>query len=79
VESCGHSPDFDYKGETCEPQSALAIGVRPMILWPLITMSNLGAWLCLDVIKSRCYSLQLDLLLSLSCYKLVYPYFSYTC
>jgi hypothetical protein len=35
VEACGHSPGFVYKGKTCEPQSVLAIGVRPVRLWPL--------------------------------------------
>jgi hypothetical protein len=29
--------------------------------------------------RSRCYSLQLNLLLSLSCYKVACHYFSYTC
>jgi hypothetical protein len=57
VEAFGHSPGFGYKGETCEPWLVLATGVRPVSLWPLITMSNLGAWLCLDITKSRCYSL----------------------
>jgi hypothetical protein len=50
VEACGHSLGFGYKGETCEPQSVLATGVRTMSLWPLITVSNIGAWLCLDVV-----------------------------
>jgi hypothetical protein len=38
-------------------------------------VGNLGAWSCLDVIKSRCFSLQLNLLLCLSCYKPTYHYF----
>jgi hypothetical protein len=50
VEACGHSPGFGYKGKTCDPQSVLAIGVRPMSLWPLVTESNIGVWSCLDVI-----------------------------
>jgi hypothetical protein len=50
VEACRHSLGFGYKGETCEPQSVLATGVRTMSLWPLITVSNIGAWLCLDVV-----------------------------
>jgi hypothetical protein len=40
VEAYGHSPGFGYKGETCEPQSVLVTGVRPVSLWPLITDSN---------------------------------------
>jgi hypothetical protein len=48
-------------------------------VWLLITMGNLGALSYLDVIKSRCFYLQLNLLLSLSYYKLAYHYFSYTC
>jgi hypothetical protein len=39
-------------------------------------LGNLGAMSCLNVIKYRCYSLQLNLLLSLSCYKPTYHYFS---
>jgi hypothetical protein len=50
VEGCGHSPGFGYKGETCEPRSILATGVRPVRLWPLVTESNLGVWSCLDVV-----------------------------
>jgi hypothetical protein len=43
MEACGHSPGFGYKGKTCESQSVLAIGVRPVSLWPLVTESNLCA------------------------------------
>jgi hypothetical protein len=50
VEACAHSPGFGYKSETCETRSVFAIGERPVSMWPLITMSNLGAWLCLDVV-----------------------------
>jgi hypothetical protein len=32
------------------PVSILATGVTPVSLWPLITMGNLGASSCLDVI-----------------------------
>jgi hypothetical protein len=56
----------------------LAIGVTPVSLWPLVIVGNIGEESCLVVIKSRCYSLQLNLLLSLSCYKLACYYFSYT-
>ncbi len=58
---------------------SLATGVTPVSLWLLVTLGNLDAVSCLDVIKYRCFSLQLNLLLSLSCYKLTYHYFSYTC
>jgi hypothetical protein len=50
VEADGHSLGFDYKGETCEPRSVLATRVRLVSLWPLITMSNIAAWLCLIVV-----------------------------
>jgi hypothetical protein len=50
VEACGHSHGFDYKGETCELWSVLATGVRPVSLWPLVTVSNLGAMSCLDIV-----------------------------
>jgi hypothetical protein len=36
AEAYGHSPGFGYKGETCEPRSVLATGVRPARLWPLV-------------------------------------------
>jgi hypothetical protein len=50
VEACGHSLGFGYKGKTCEPESVLATGVRPVSLWPLITVGNLGVWSCLEVV-----------------------------
>jgi hypothetical protein len=50
VEAYGHSPGFGYRGETCEFWLVLDTGVRPVSLWPLVTVSNLGAWSCLDVI-----------------------------
>jgi hypothetical protein len=60
----------------------LSVWLQEWLVWacgPWLQSDNLGAESCLDVIKSRCYSLQLNLLLSLSCYKLACHYFSYTC
>jgi hypothetical protein len=36
--------------DACEHGSVLATGVTPVSLWPLVTWSNLGAWLCLDIV-----------------------------
>jgi hypothetical protein len=41
---------FGYRWDPCERCSVLAIGVTPGSLRPLITMGNLGAWLCLDIV-----------------------------
>jgi hypothetical protein len=53
---------FGYRGETCELCLVLATGVRPVSsIWfstgvtpgslrPLITLGNLGAWLCIDIV-----------------------------
>jgi hypothetical protein len=41
---------FGYRGETCELYLVLAIGVTPGSLRPLITVGNLGAWLCIDIV-----------------------------
>jgi hypothetical protein len=50
VEAYEHSPGFGYRGETCELWSVVATGVRPVTLWPLVTVSNLGASSCLEVV-----------------------------
>jgi hypothetical protein len=41
---------FGYKWDACERWSVLATGVTPGNLRPLITVGNLGAWLCLDIV-----------------------------
>jgi hypothetical protein len=41
---------FGYRWDACERWLVLAIGVTPVSLRPLITMGNLGAWLCLDIV-----------------------------
>jgi hypothetical protein len=41
---------FGYKWDACERWSILVIGVTHVSLRPLITMGNLGAWSCLDVV-----------------------------
>jgi hypothetical protein len=41
---------FGYRWYACERWSFLATGVTPMILRPLITVGNLGAWSCLDIV-----------------------------
>jgi hypothetical protein len=73
------SVGFGYMWDVCECWS---VWLHVWLLWacgPWLQLDNLGVDSCLDVIKPRCYSLQLNLLLSLSCYKLTYHYFSYTC
>jgi hypothetical protein len=50
VETYGHGPGFGYRGETCEVCSVLATAVRLVSLWPVVTMSNLGAISCLDIV-----------------------------
>jgi hypothetical protein len=39
-----------YRWDACECWSVLATVVTPGSLRPLITMGNLGAWLCLDIV-----------------------------
>jgi hypothetical protein len=41
---------FVYRWDACECWSFLATGLTPESLWPLITVGNLGAWSCLDII-----------------------------
>jgi hypothetical protein len=41
---------FGYRWDACEHWSVLAIGVTPVSLRPLITVGNLGAWSCLDIV-----------------------------
>jgi hypothetical protein len=41
---------FGYGWDACEHWSVLATGVTLGSLRPLITMDNLGAWLCLDIV-----------------------------
>jgi hypothetical protein len=41
---------FGYRWDAYEYWSVLAIGVTPRSLRPLITVGNLGAWLCLDIV-----------------------------
>jgi hypothetical protein len=41
---------FDYRWDACERWSILAIGVTPVSLRPLITVGNLRAWSCLDIV-----------------------------
>jgi hypothetical protein len=41
---------FGYRWDACERWSVLAPGVTPGSLRPLITVGNLGAWSCLDIV-----------------------------
>jgi hypothetical protein len=41
---------FGYRWDACERWSVLATGVTPVSLRPLITVSNLGAWSCFDIV-----------------------------
>jgi hypothetical protein len=45
-----HGSWYGYRWDACERWLLLATGVTPMSLWPLITMGNLGASSCLDVV-----------------------------
>jgi hypothetical protein len=49
-EASVHCSWFGYGWDACESWSVLATGVTPVSLWPLITVGNLGAWSCLDVV-----------------------------
>jgi hypothetical protein len=39
-----------YRWDACECGLILATGVTPVSLWPIVLASNLGMWLCLDVV-----------------------------
>jgi hypothetical protein len=41
---------FGYRWDASECWSFVVTGVTPMSLRPLITVGNLGAWSCLDII-----------------------------
>jgi hypothetical protein len=41
---------FGYRRDAHERWSVLATGVTPGSLRPLITVGNLGVWLCLDIV-----------------------------
>jgi hypothetical protein len=49
-EACVHGYWFVYMWDACERWSVLAIGVRPVSSWPLVIVSNIGVWSCLDVV-----------------------------
>jgi hypothetical protein len=49
-EACGHGSWFGYRWDACERWSIFATDVTPVSLWPLVTMGNLGAVLCLDIV-----------------------------
>jgi hypothetical protein len=48
--ACGHGSCFGFKWDACEHCSVLAIHVTLVSLWPLVTVGNLGASSCLDVV-----------------------------
>jgi hypothetical protein len=39
-----------YRWDACERRSVFAIGVTSVSLRPLITVCNLDAWSCLDIV-----------------------------
>jgi hypothetical protein len=41
---------FGYRWDASERWSISATGVTPVSLRPLITVGNLGAWSCLDIV-----------------------------
>jgi hypothetical protein len=41
---------FGYRWDACERWLVLATDVTPVSLRPLITVGNLGAWSCLDIV-----------------------------
>jgi hypothetical protein len=48
--ACGHGSWIGYRWDAYERWSVMAIGVTPTSLWPLVTVDNLGALLCLDIV-----------------------------
>jgi hypothetical protein len=53
---------FGYKWGACEHWSVLATGVTHVSLMPLITVGNLGAWSCLDIVEVYVLFLQINYL-----------------
>jgi hypothetical protein len=49
-EACGHGSWFGYRWDACERWSVLAIGVTPVSSVPLVTMGNLAAVSCSDIV-----------------------------
>jgi hypothetical protein len=45
-----HGSWFGYRWNAYERGMVLATCVTPVSLWLLITMGNLGAWSCLDMV-----------------------------
>jgi hypothetical protein len=41
---------FGYRWDACERWSFVATGATPVSLRPLITVGNIGAWSCLDIV-----------------------------
>jgi hypothetical protein len=41
---------FGYRWNAYESWSFVATGVTQVSLWPLITVGNLDAWSCLDIV-----------------------------
>jgi hypothetical protein len=41
---------FGYRWDACERWSFVATSVTPVSLRPLITVGNLDAWSCLDIV-----------------------------
>jgi hypothetical protein len=45
-----HGSWIGYRWDVYECGSVLVTCVTPVSLWPLVTMGNLGAWSCLDIV-----------------------------
>jgi cytochrome bd-type quinol oxidase subunit 2 len=50
VRTCGHGSCFGYRWDAYECWLVLATGVTHVSLWPLVTMGNLGAPSCNDLV-----------------------------
>jgi hypothetical protein len=46
--------------DACERWSVLATGVTPVSLWPLIIVSNLSVWSCIDIVLVYVLSLLIN-------------------
>jgi hypothetical protein len=46
----GHDSWFSYRWDVYEHWSVVAIVVTHVSLWPLVTVGNLGALSCLDIV-----------------------------
>jgi hypothetical protein len=51
---------FGFRLDACERWSFFAMSVTPVSLRPLITVGNLGAWSCLDIVEVYVLSVRIN-------------------